>query len=40
MLVGGLEFVKISRYSLLVALDSGDATGEGVDVQELGTALT
>jgi hypothetical protein len=40
MLVGGLELVKISRYSLLVALDSRDATGEGVDVQKLGTALT
>jgi hypothetical protein len=40
MLIGGLEFVKIGRYSLLVALDCRNATDEGVDVQKLGTALT
>jgi hypothetical protein len=40
MLIGGLEFVKIGRYSLLVALDCRDASDEGVDVQKLGTALT
>jgi len=32
MLIGCLEFVKISRDSLLVALDGRDATDEGVDV--------
>jgi hypothetical protein len=32
MLIGGLEFVKINRDSLLVALDSRDASDEGVDV--------
>jgi hypothetical protein len=40
MLIRGLEFVKINRDSLLVALDSRDATDEGVDVQELGTTLS
>jgi hypothetical protein len=42
MLIGGLEFVEISRYGLLVALDtsSRDVTDEGVDVQDLGASLT
>jgi hypothetical protein len=40
MLIGGLEFVEISRYGLLVSLDSRDAIDEGVDVQDLGAGLT
>jgi hypothetical protein len=40
LLIRCLEFVKISRDSLLVALDGCDTIDDGVDVQELGTALT
>jgi len=40
LLIRCLEFVKISRDSLLVALNGRDTTDDGVDVQELGTALT
>jgi hypothetical protein len=39
LLIGCLEFVKIARDSLLVALDGSDTTDNRVDVKELSTTL-
>jgi hypothetical protein len=40
VLIGCFEFIKISGDSLLVTLDGTDTAHDGVDIQELGTALT
>jgi hypothetical protein len=35
VLIGGLEFVKVRRNCLLMALNGGDPSDDGVDVQDL-----